>query len=98
MGGMEEVGVCVVFTELPDHQATELLLDGVSSFAADGEGIFVGPEDVAVEEPGRLGFGVAVEGGLLDESGDEAVGDGRHGLGEPSWDRPLPVSGTWCHP
>jgi hypothetical protein len=61
--GVEEIGCGVVFAELPDHKTAELMVERELGFVANREWIVVGPEDIAVEEPGCLRIGVAVDGG-----------------------------------
>ena len=74
VGGVQEGAVGGVFAELPDHEAADVVVEGKVGFGADGGGVFVGPEGVAVEEPGGLRGGVAVDGGAGGEGLDVAVG------------------------
>ena len=51
-----------------------MLLTDVVGLVGDGCRVFVGPEDVAVEEPRGLRERIAVDGGFFYEAEDVAVG------------------------
>ena len=74
MGGAEQGRGGIILTQFPDHQPTQLVVHRIRRFVPDREGIVVGPEGVAIKEPGCLRLRIAIQGGLRRERFDVAVG------------------------
>src|SRR5487761_2056419 len=50
----EQLSVRSIPAEFPNHDAAQVLMRSIAGLEANGDGIFIGPECAAVEEPGGL--------------------------------------------